>query len=56
MGKNGVPTGANFLYEDGSVTWRKFDLARYQTTIDVGSRDGGWVVFYRPGDLTAGPW
>ena len=25
-------------------------------TIDVGSRDGGWLVFYRPGDLPAGPW
>jgi prepilin-type N-terminal cleavage/methylation domain-containing protein len=56
MGKIGVPTGANFLYEDGHVTWRKFDLVNYKTTIDVGSRDGGWVVFYRPGDLTAGPW
>ena len=56
MGKNGVPTGANFLYEDCRVTWRKFDVANYKTAIDVGSRDGGWVVFYRPGDLTAGPW
>ena len=55
-GINGVPTGANFLYEDGRVTWRKFDLANCKNAIDVGSRDGGWVVFYRPGDLTAGPW
>ena len=56
IGKNGVPTGGNFLYEDGRVTWRKFDLGNSKNTIDVGSRDGGWVVFYRPGDLTAGPW
>ena len=56
MGKNGVPTGGNFLYEDGSVTWRTFSVPNCKNTIDVGSRDGGWVVFYRPGDLTAGPW
>ena len=56
MGKGGVPTGANFLYEDGGVTWRKFDLVNYKTAIDVGSRDGMWVVFYRPGDLGPGPY
>jgi prepilin-type N-terminal cleavage/methylation domain-containing protein len=56
MGRSGVPTGGNFLYEDGRVTWRRFDLANCQNTIDVGSRDGGWVVFYRPGDLSVGPW
>jgi type II secretory pathway pseudopilin PulG len=52
----GVPIGGNFLYEDGSVLWRKFDLARYKATIDIGSADSGWTVFYRPGDLAAGPW
>jgi prepilin-type N-terminal cleavage/methylation domain-containing protein len=56
MGKNGVPTGGNFLYEDGRVSWRRYDQVNYKNTIDVGSRDGSWVVFYRPGDLTAGPW
>jgi len=56
IGKNGLPTGGNFLFEDGRVSWRKFDLGNSKNTIDVGSRDGGWVVFYRPGDLTAGPW
>ncbi len=56
MGTSGVPTGANFLYEEGHVTWRGFDLGHYKNTIDVGSRDGGWVVFYRPADLSAGPW
>ncbi|MCX6924388.1 MAG: prepilin-type N-terminal cleavage/methylation domain-containing protein [Verrucomicrobia bacterium] len=56
MGSTGVPTGANFLYEDGRVTWRKFDVSRYKTAIDVGSRDGGWVVYYRPGDLGPGPY
>jgi len=52
----GLPAGGNFLYEDGSVSWRKFNRANYRTTIDVGSKASGWVVFYRPGDLTAGPW
>jgi len=55
MGKTEVPTGANFLYESGRVTWWKFDLGNYKNTIDVGSRDTGWVVFYRPAGLTTGP-
>jgi len=52
----GIPVGGNFLYEDGSVIWRKFDLGRYQATINIGSADSGWTVFYRPGDLDPGPW
>jgi prepilin-type N-terminal cleavage/methylation domain-containing protein len=52
----GVPSGGNFLFEDGSVLWRKFNLAGYKSTIDVGSASSGWVVFYRPGDLGTGPW
>jgi prepilin-type N-terminal cleavage/methylation domain-containing protein len=52
----GISIGGNFLYEDGSVLWRKFDLARCRTTIDVGSAASGWVVFYRPADLNPGPW
>jgi prepilin-type N-terminal cleavage/methylation domain-containing protein len=55
--RTGVATGGNFLYEDGSVLWRKFSLSNLKNTIDVGSSAGsGWVVFYRPGDLTPGPW
>ncbi len=52
----GVSTGGNFLYEDGHVTWRKFDLAKPQTTIDVGSSASGWVVFLKPPDIGTGPW
>jgi prepilin-type N-terminal cleavage/methylation domain-containing protein len=51
----GVPIGGNLLYEDGSVLWRKFDLARLKTTIDVGT-SVGWTVFYRPAELGPGPW
>ena len=55
VGANNVPTGGNFLYEDGHVTWRKFDLGNYKNTIDVGSSYGGWVYFFRPADVPAGP-
>jgi prepilin-type N-terminal cleavage/methylation domain-containing protein len=54
-GSGAISTGANFLYEDGSVSWRKFKPGN-ASTIDVGSISSGWVVFLRPGDLTAGPW
>jgi prepilin-type N-terminal cleavage/methylation domain-containing protein len=55
-GAGGVSSGANFLWEDGSVLWRKFDLARYQTTIDIGTINGTWTVFLRPADLGPGPY
>jgi hypothetical protein len=45
-----------FLYEDGSVLWRKFDVANYKTTIDIGTAESGWTVFLRPADLTPGPY
>ncbi len=50
-----VSTGGNFLYEDGSARWRKFDLRQYKATINIGSAAGGWTVFYRPGDFGPGP-
>src|SRR5436309_3742005 len=50
-GNAGVSIGGNFLYEDTSVVWRRFDLGNYKSTIDVGSFSSGWVVFYRPADL-----
>ena len=52
----GISVGGNFLYEDGSVLWRKFDLARYKTTIDIGSAAENWTVFYSPADLGPGPY
>ena len=55
-GAGGISVGGNFLYEDGSVLWRKFSLANYSTTIDIGSAAVGWTVFYRPADLGPGPW
>jgi prepilin-type N-terminal cleavage/methylation domain-containing protein len=52
----GVAMGGNFLYEDGSVLWRKFALAGYKNTIDIGTAVGGWTVFFRPADLGPGPY
>jgi prepilin-type N-terminal cleavage/methylation domain-containing protein len=43
----GVPTGGNFLFEDGHVEWRRFKLDDPRNTVDVGSRDGNWVLFYK---------
>ena len=47
----GVPVGGNFLYEDGHVEWRKFDLSNARGTVDVGSLSGSWVLFYRPANI-----
>ena len=52
----GASIGGNFLYEDGSVLWRKFDVTKLKTTIDIGSTASGWTVFYRPADLPPGPY
>jgi len=56
LGNGGVSLGGNFLYEDSSVSWRRFDVGKYKNTIDIGSASSGWVVFYRPADLEPGPW
>ena len=42
------PTGANFLFEDGHVEWRKFNVSRPQATIDVGGiRVGSDATFFK---------
>jgi prepilin-type N-terminal cleavage/methylation domain-containing protein/prepilin-type processing-associated H-X9-DG protein len=55
-GRANVPTGANFLFEDGHVEWRKFNSASPNTTIAIGTRGGAYVLYYRPAELDAGPW
>ncbi|HEY5909479.1 MAG TPA: prepilin-type N-terminal cleavage/methylation domain-containing protein [Verrucomicrobiae bacterium] len=47
----GVPTGGNFLFEDGHVEWRKFRLDDPRATVDVGSMSGSWVLFYKPSNV-----
>jgi hypothetical protein len=54
--KGNVPLGGNFLYEDGHVAWRKFDLGNLAATINIGIRGGGWNLYFHPMDITAGPW
>jgi prepilin-type N-terminal cleavage/methylation domain-containing protein len=44
----GTPTGGQFLYEDGHVEWRNFNMNNARATIDVGSWAGSWVCFYKP--------
>jgi prepilin-type N-terminal cleavage/methylation domain-containing protein len=50
-GNGGVPTGGQFLFEDGHVEWYKFNLANARATIDVGSQSGNWVLFYKPPNI-----
>jgi prepilin-type N-terminal cleavage/methylation domain-containing protein len=54
--KGNVPGGGNFLYEDAHVEWRKFDLGNPRNTIDMGVQGGGWTIYFRPTELTTGPW
>jgi prepilin-type N-terminal cleavage/methylation domain-containing protein len=60
-GKDNVPTGGNFLYEDGRVEWRKFAwtsglAVAASSQIEFGSTDGNHNNFYKPTDITNGPW
>jgi prepilin-type N-terminal cleavage/methylation domain-containing protein len=50
--KNNVPTGGNFLFEDGHVQWNKFDEKNPKGTIDIGSTSGPWVLFYKPANVS----
>jgi prepilin-type N-terminal cleavage/methylation domain-containing protein len=48
--KNGIPSGGNFLFEDGHVTW--FPQSKDSTrpggwSVDTGATLGGWQVNYR---------
>jgi prepilin-type N-terminal cleavage/methylation domain-containing protein len=54
--KGNVPSGGNFLYEDGRVTWHKFDPANPVGTVNIGIRGGGWNLYFHPVDITSGPW
>jgi len=57
-GKNNVPEGGNFLYEDGSVQWRKLkiDSVSGPVGIGIGMRNFYWLVLFKPDDLDKGPW
>jgi prepilin-type N-terminal cleavage/methylation domain-containing protein len=60
-GSGNVPTGGNFMYEDGRVGWLKFNLSNPAGTIGIGVKGAGaggtlWTVYFHEADLTAGPW
>jgi len=50
-GAGNVPRGGNFLFEDGHVTWSRFDPKNARATVDVGSYEQGWVLFYKPPNI-----
>jgi prepilin-type N-terminal cleavage/methylation domain-containing protein len=50
-GSGGIPTGGQFLFEDGHVEWHKFNIANARATVDVGSQSGNWVLFYKPPNI-----
>ena len=45
--KGNVPSGGNFLFEDGHATWYRFDVSNARATVDVGCAENGWVLFYK---------
>jgi prepilin-type N-terminal cleavage/methylation domain-containing protein len=47
----GASMGGNFLFEDGHAEWRTFKASNPRATVDVGSMDGGWVLFYKPANI-----
>ena len=59
-GNNGTPTGGNFLYEDGSVLWKKFDWRDRFTdptnSIGIGGRGNIAIEYFVPAGLGYGPW
>ena len=45
--KTGAPVGGNFLFEDGHVEWRNWNINNVKGTIDIGSAQGSWQLFYK---------
>jgi len=59
----GVPTGGNFLYEDGHVEWRGFKYVSLgvvagASKIEMGTGGPGynWFQYLKPTDVDKGPW
>lgn len=44
---SGVPEGGNFLFEDGRVEWHNWNVKDARGTIDIGSKGGSWLCFYK---------
>ncbi len=46
-GVGNIPSGGNFLFEDGHVAWYTFNLGNARGTVDIGCDYGGWNLFYK---------
>jgi len=56
-GHNGIPTGSNFLYEDGSVSWTKFDGSqKFIAKTAINPADGNSTYYDAPVSVGTGPW
>jgi prepilin-type N-terminal cleavage/methylation domain-containing protein len=55
-GNAGVPTGGNFLYEDGHVSWVKFDGTQTYIAQTVSLNSGAETYYDSPTSLGSGPW
>jgi prepilin-type N-terminal cleavage/methylation domain-containing protein len=53
-GPKGVPTGGNFLFEDGHVEWIKF--AGNTNRISPGAQSGVGLYYVKPVAIGNGPW
>jgi prepilin-type N-terminal cleavage/methylation domain-containing protein len=53
-GKNSVPFGGNFLYEDGHVEWVKFNGST--NAIAISALNGTSGYYDAPGAIGTGPW
>jgi hypothetical protein len=57
---SGVPTGGNFLYEDGHVSWEKFAwMGRFTDsagTIGIGAKGNNDIDYFVPARVGYGPW
>jgi hypothetical protein len=53
-GTGGVPTGGNFLYEDGHVEWTKF--SGNTNKIAPGAQSGVGLYYCKPVSIGNGPW
>lgn len=59
-GKGGIPTGGNFMFEDGHVEWRTFKyvspgVVSAASKIQLGTF-GNWYQYFKPSDVDKGPW
>lgn len=45
--EGGVPSGGNFLFEDGHASWRTFSEPDPRSTVDLGASIGNWQCFFK---------